>query len=122
MNLDQFFSRTYDRNKYNCGHFASEVWKHETNEDISGALTGILVPMPERKAELTARRSFRSLPVPVSPCLVLMRRNGCVPHVGVYLRGRVLHITERGVQFQPLDIATVGFKVIGFYAYCHHSN
>lgn len=115
MSVDSFLSRIYDRDTYNCAHLAAEVWAFETGDDIAPILTGVLAPAVERRAEWSLRRDLAALSRPTSPCIVLMRRPRTAPHVGVYLRGRVLHITERGVQFAPLEIATLGFKVIGFY-------
>lgn len=122
MSVDRFLNRTYHRDEYNCAHFAAEVWAYETGDDIGAALTGFLAPMRDRQADWSLRRDLRALAFPVSPCLVLMRRPRTTPHVGVYLRDRVLHITESGVVFQPLEIATLGFKVVGFYGYGSSSN
>lgn len=115
MSIDKFFNRTYERNHYNCAHFVCEVWKDLTGQDISGSMSGFLVPMKERHALPTLRRYFERLEGPRSPCIVLMQRPRYAPHVGIYLRGRVLHIQEHGVEFQPIDVATIGFTQIGYY-------
>ena len=44
-----------------------------------------------------------------------MHRPGAAAHVGLFLRGRVLHIKQSGVEYQPLDVAIMGFKTHRFY-------
>ena len=119
MSVDRWLAKRYDADKYNCAHFAAEVWAAETGENIEGTLTGFLRPESERRASMDLKRQFVLLDRPASPCLVLMRRPRCQPHVGVYLRGQILHITKRGVTFQPIDVATLGFPLVGFYGHCH---
>jgi hypothetical protein len=44
-----------------------------------------------------------------------MQRPKTPPHIGVFLRGKVLHLKESGAEFQPLDVASFGFTKMGFY-------
>lgn len=113
--LDDLFWKQYDRQNYNCAHFARDVWQIETGADITETLSGFLLPPGERKVDPGLRRKFKRLSKPVSPCIVLMHRPKSVPHVGVYLRGKVIHLHEKGVEFVSMDIATRGFKKMGFY-------
>lgn len=115
MSIDEFFKRKYNRETYNCAHFASEVWQHLTGESIAHKLAGLLEPPKTRHVRFDLRRQFVRLQAPESPCLALMQRRGSAPHVGIFLRGRVLHIHEMGVEFQPIDVASRGFERIGFY-------
>lgn len=109
------FNRQYNRETYNCAHFVCDVWKELTGKDIEKELSGFLRPPKERQAGMDLRRTFRKLEKPESPCVVLMQRPGTVPHVGVFVRGKVIHIHERGVEFLPLDIAARGFDRLGYY-------
>ena len=113
--IDVFFHRKYDRNSYNCAHFVCEVWQSLTGESIAHKLAGLLEAPKDRRASFDLRRQFKRLERPESPCLALMQRRGSAPHVGLFLRGRVLHIHEMGVEFQPIDVASRGFEKIGFY-------
>lgn len=115
MSIDTFFHKKYDRNSYNCAHFVCDVWQHVTGEDLTLRLVGFLQAPANRKAVLSDLRSFQRLQTPQSPCLALMQRRGSAPHVGIFIRGRVLHIHEMGVEFQPIDVASRGFERIGFY-------
>lgn len=120
MSIDRFFERTYDRTNYNCLHFVAEVWSAETGEDVKERLSLLLAAFsgPDKRHALTRGhvRAFRRLAAPLSPSLALMERPGYEPHAGVYLRGRVLHITPSGVEFFPPSLAMRGFTSIRFYA------
>jgi hypothetical protein len=115
MSIDAFFHKKYERNSYNCAHFVCEVWQSLTGESITQKLAGLLEAPKDRRASFDLRRQFKRLERPESPCLALMQRRGSAPHVGLFLRGRVLHIHETGVEFQPIDVASRGFEKIGFY-------
>lgn len=115
MSIDAFYHRKYDAKTYNCAHFVCEVWRSITGNDIAHKLAGFMLPPSERFVRVSLRHEFKRLTAPLSPCIVLMQQRRQAPHVGLYLRGRVFHITDKGVQFQPIEVATVGFKTIGFY-------
>lgn len=118
MSIDQFFYRQYDRRTYHCGHLLCEAWEAETGEPLREALAGFLLAPEDRTASWSLLRSLRPLTGPASPAIVLMRRPRSPCHVGMFLRGKVLHIGEAGVKFQPLALATFGFPLVGFYAPC----
>jgi len=113
--IDKFFHKKYNINTYNCAHFVCEVWEYLTGEPIAHKLTGILRPQKEREVGLQLRRQFKRITAPETPCLALMQRRGSAPHVGIFLRGRIFHIKELGVEFQPVEVASFGFDKIGFY-------
>jgi hypothetical protein len=115
MSIDEFFHKCYNRQSYNCAHFVCDVWKRVTGASIDRTLEGFLHPPSARRADPALRRAFVRLGQPVNPCIVLMQRAKSAPHVGVYLNGRVLHIHEHGVEFQPVDVASRGFDRVRFY-------
>jgi hypothetical protein len=113
--FDQYLARAYDHRRYNCLHFARDVMLDLTGVDIGERLAGVLDP----ETRTLGKRhfdAFRRLETPESPCLVFMSRRRGEPHVGVFARGRVLHIRERGVQFQPLEVAALGFEIVRYYS------
>jgi len=113
--LDSLMGKVYDKNKYNCAHFTIDVWKVITGEDITEAFKGLLEPLKYNKATMSLREGFKRLKEPVNPCIVLMNRKGSTPHVGVWYNGKVLHLTESGAIYAPLDVAMLGFKQRRFY-------
>lgn len=115
MSIDALYSKTYDKNAYNCAHLVADAWELVTGNSIQEALAVFLVPAKLRTAPASLRERFVRHDKPVSPCVVLMRRANTPPHVGMYYNGRVIHITEVGVQYQPLDVVSRGFTNVGYY-------
>lgn len=115
MTIDHFFNREYDGGKYNCAHFVAEVWQSLTGVDIRGQLDGFLLPPGKRFVKSGIRRRFIRLEKPKDLCIVLMYRVKGSTHIGVFIRGRVLHIQRVGVSFHPVEIATMGYKTFRFY-------
>lgn len=116
MSIDKYFSKKYDIDNYNCAHFVAEVWKEETGNDIRENLAGYLEPSGARRVSMSQRRAFKRLERPCSPCVVLFQSHRIAPHVGIYLRGRVLHISSKqGVRFDELSAASIGYKKVGYF-------
>lgn len=115
MSLDKFFFKTYNRKYYNCAHLTCDVWQELTGQDLRDAFRGFLNGRGETRAILKDLRRFRKLDAPVSPCIVLFQSSRMAPHVGVFVRGKVLHIQPRGVEYQPVEVVAVGFKHTRFY-------
>lgn len=101
---------------YNCAHFLCDAWEAETGQDIRGTMACFLGLPGARTAGLGLVRTLRSLPGPVDPCVVLMRRRGAVPHVGLYTRRSVLHLTDLGPIRQLIKVASLGYDSTRFYA------
>lgn len=115
MSIDRFFEKQYHESNYNCAHFTAEVWEAVTGQDIQNPLWGFFLPPSKRHATTEIRRAFIRIKEPVDPCIVLMRGGPETQHIGVFIGGRVLHIKESGVEYQPLEVATLGFKNFRFY-------
>ncbi|MEI9995086.1 MAG: hypothetical protein WDM91_10860 [Rhizomicrobium sp.] len=95
--IDAYLVRRRRKN-YDCRDLSAEVWR---------ALTG---------EELLDRdiKTMQRLDAPVDPCIVLFRRRG-ENHMGVFVRGKVLHLAEMSARFERLDIAGLGFVEARFY-------
>ena len=113
--FDALFVREYDRNKYNCAHLVADAWQLATGKPLPASYGLFTRPVGERRADTALRADFLRLDAPSPPCIVLMTRPRFHPHVGLFWAGKVLHITEQGVAFQPLDVVSVGFTKIRFY-------
>lgn len=114
FSVDPYLDRI-PRPGYNCLDFTREVWKAMTGQDITAALTRLTGRFAERKATLSGFRAFKRLPGPQSPCLVVMQRLRFVPHLGIFLDGRILHMHTRGVEFQPLAVSSIYFQTLKYY-------
>lgn len=115
LSVDDFMDRRYKPLTYDCLHFTREVWLAATGEDIGDRLGTLLGRGDARKVSREHRRVFVRLTAPEDPCLALMRRPRSAPHIGVYIRGRVLHISERGVEFMPPPVAGRGFSSLSYF-------
>lgn len=107
MSVDKWFIKRYIRNEYTCSDFAREVLLDLTNVDIADSLAGLLQAHDGRGLTRAHVRRFRALKAPVDPCLVVMQRPRAPVHLGVFTRGRILQITQRGVTYLPVNLATV---------------
>ena len=83
--------------------------------DLANDAPDVYVFFPAAAGYARFRADFLRLDAPSPPCVVLMTRPRFQPHVGLFWADKVLHITEQGVAFQPLDVVSVGFTKIRFY-------
>jgi hypothetical protein len=113
--FDDYFNRVYDNDSYNCAHLVCEAWQDITGDDLSEVLKGFLQPVKDRTAELSIKNKLKRSKELVSPCIVLMTHKNSEPHVGIYIDGKVLHIREIGVHYQPLEMASFGYSNRRYY-------
>lgn len=93
-----------------------EAWLDVTGHDI-GDRTPHPATVTAMRARFEAEEShFTALATPATPCIVLMRQRRAVPHVGLFWRGRVLHMRPAGVRYERLVDATRGFGQVSFHA------
>ncbi len=116
MNFDKYLDRVYNSSKYNCTHFVCEIWNDLFKQDISKALGGALRAQRERRINAHDLASFKRLALPVAPCIALFQISAKAPHVGIFLNGRILHITESGVEWNCLEIIMLNFNKVRFYS------
>lgn len=109
--IDQFLDRT-PRKGYNCLDFAREVWFDLMGEDITTRLT---VSTKEGHLALKGMGNFMALRGPTDPCFAVMQRFRFSPHLGIYMDRRILHLSGRGAEFQPIEVAMLGFASIRYY-------
>lgn len=112
--MDKYFGKIYNHKDYTCLHFVKDVWKEYTGKDISKLLERFFNE-DFRKANKVYLRNFKQLEKLEDPCIVVLTRPRTIAHMGIFIRGRVLHLTERGTEYQPLDIVRLGFTNIRFF-------
>lgn len=114
MNTDSYLNKQYDKRNYNCAHFVSEVWLDLFGYDLSIQLQGFMTERCKRNAKLSELRKLKKIYEPKSPCIVWLHSKN-ISHVGIYIEGRILHITEDGVKYELLETLKLGFKKASFY-------
>lgn len=115
FSVDSYLDRKLDANTYNCLHLSRDIWLELTGEDIAIRLSGLMGLLGEKRLRSATVRAFRRLATPVSPCIAIMQLPRQQPHMGVYLRGKILHFQNHGVEFMPPEIAMRGFKTVKYY-------
>lgn len=114
--IDPYLDRV-KRKDYNCLDFVREVWLGLFGESIKDKLDLLCseVHASDGTLKFTALRHFKKLDKPESPCFVVMQRTKMEPHIGLFYKGRLLHLIDNGVEYQPLPVARRYFTRIGFY-------
>lgn len=106
MSVDKWLDRKYKQDVYTCSDFVREVWLDLTQTDLAPALQGLLERHSGRGLTRAHVRMFRVLAEPVDPCIVVMQHPKMPVHLALFIRGRILQLTQLGVEFQPPKVAT----------------
>lgn len=121
IEVDRYLGREFHWKRYNCWDFVRDVWLDHAGVDL-GNRTPEVVTQQTLK-EMFAIQEFdvdgrvvRRIPNLEDPCLVMLVRPNVLSHVGVYVRGKLLHLQPRGnVIHQDLAVAAQGFTEVRFY-------
>jgi hypothetical protein len=110
---DRYLSRRFDARTYTCWHFVRDVWRDLTGRDLG--LPAYSARVESLAEQHTSGATFVRLLRAESPCLALALRPRVTPHVGVVLRRNVLHLTEKGARYEPIEAFGEGFAEVAFY-------
>lgn len=99
---------TYDKNSYCCEHFLIDAYKHYKHIDLTDKL------LKSGFFYAPNLRQFRRLDTPNQYSIVMFRAPNKA-HVGLWIDGKVLHLEESGVTWQPLDYIKQQFDRVIFY-------
>ena len=117
--FDDLLLKRFNLRTYNCWDLTREVWLRLKGQDLgSPSLAHYTVSEFGDVIDQWEDTRFVEQSNIVDPCLVLMQRPRHMPHIGVYHAGRVLHIRRAGVQFVPLEVASLGFTSVRYYIPC----
>jgi hypothetical protein len=105
--VDEYHSWQYDDHDCHCYHLVRAIWL-----DLTGADIGDRTPSPDtalrrHRAFRSGVKQFQAVAARTDPSIVYMEPNfrGGLPHVGVYLRGKIAHLNRSGFHHQaPADI------------------
>lgn len=113
--IDQFFGRKYHSQNYNCAHFVCDVLAELHSPEMGNLLKGFLCAKKNRKVLKEDLSKIKLLDKPIDLCVVLMQRPKAATHVGIFLKGKVLHLSKQSVQYQPMNVVALGFKKVRFF-------
>lgn len=112
MNIDRFLDRKYNVDSYNCGHYVAEVYRELGGRNIDHICKAFYEE--GRDKFLEALRDLQRLESPESPCLALMKTPNCEQHAGVFIEGRILHLSHDGAKLEELNLIKLHYRV-SFY-------
>jgi hypothetical protein len=112
--IDSFLDRRPGP-KYNCFDLVSEAWLALTGECITDRFPRLQGAFVDRKMTHTGLRSAERLKTPVTPCVAIFQRPRTVPHVGIWIDGRILHLNESGAEFTLPEIAKRYYRTVRYY-------
>lgn len=114
MSIDVLLDREYDRQSYNCLHYAGDCWLHLTGDDrLSKVRESSLA---EQGLISVFRGMVRTVQATVAPSIALMETLDGQLHIGICWRRRLLHINEDGCQFLPVEALSAIYKNLRFYS------
>ena len=114
--IDALLDKRYDSDNYHCVHFVIDAGKHLFNYDFSPNFLGLDKSLthngtPSRHTVTHSQRA--DTPTDGTVVLITKLDNGL--HVGLYLHGRVLHLTGQGVRFETVRALGRMYKRIRYY-------
>lgn len=114
MSIDVLLGREYDRENYNCLHFAADCWFHLTDD---ARLYQVREHELESQRLVSLFREMKRHKLPTDePSLALMNTLEDRLHIAVCFRRRLLHINEAGCQFLPVDALEAMYRNMRFYS------
>lgn len=111
--IDKYLGARYVPRSYTCHNFASDVLLSEKGKALESV---VLEHLNAGLVNVEDRKQFKRQARPSHLDLVLFRpavrgENHC----GIFMHGKVIHLTPNGVKFQDLDVASLGFSSTRFY-------
>lgn len=110
MKMEDYITIPYreggrDHGGADCWGLVGLVYQNETGKQLPF--------FPNAPSLSTAEKRFRILAKPEDLCIVHMRSFEPIPHVGIYYRGGILHMTRRGALCE--SYLRVRHLILGLY-------
>lgn len=115
FSTDKFLDRSFNEKSYNCYDLVREAWLDLTGTDLGAQTPDSKSISTYTEKALFVANQLTELQVPENPCIVLMLRSRTIPHIGVYVNGKVLHLSRTGTHYVALSSATASFPTVKFY-------
>lgn len=113
--VNRYLQKEFQYKTYNCFSFARDVWKELTGTDLGDQSSDISGSQQYTDRALKVANTLKSLEKPEDPCIVLFMRSRLEPHIGIYYRGKVLHLSRSGAFHMPLEHVAIGYTQVTFY-------
>jgi hypothetical protein len=114
--VDKYLDRKFNLQNYNCWDLVREAWLELKGVDVGNRTPNPPTALSRIKRFRDQEKDFTKLEKPESPCIALFKRPKLIPHVGIYYKGKVLHLPETGAAYQAVElIMKTGFTQVGYY-------
>jgi hypothetical protein len=107
--------KVFSITEYNCWHFLRDVWRDATGHDLGDRVPASVKAYRDR-FDVGAREEQTRIDSPVTPCIAYFpKARKATPHIGMYWRGKVLHLDHSGVVFERIDTMTARMGAVEYY-------
>jgi len=115
VSLDFLYWQEYQKGSHTCWDFVVLAWKELTGIDLS-----LQADFPEGLSNQmrfwkNQRKRLILLKKPKDPCIVFLFNAKRNPHVGVFHKGRILHLDENGPTAQMKSTVSMFYNKMEFY-------
>lgn len=120
--IDPLLTRHYNPENYHCVNFLIDAAQYLFEQDYSDSFIGLTSSLHESLK--TSRHTViqnRRIAEPTDGTIVLMTNVKQSSHVGLFYCGKILHLTEMGVHFLPINTVSRFYKRIRYYEPTTHS-
>lgn len=115
LNIDKYLDRQFNDRSYNCFDFVREVWRDTTGKDLGHQTPAVHSVDTYTIQALSVADTLKKHESPQDPSIVLMLRKRLEPHIGIYYRGRVLHLNRQGAHYADFGHVTAPYITVQFY-------
>jgi len=112
----ELMSKSHDAQNYHCGHFLLDAWMFITKQDISCAIGGLLLPLDQCNMKGCDLTKLKWIDEPEDPCIMSMRNARGLGHVGIYVKGKMLHLAQHYPCIIPLEQVMTHYRGLRYYA------
>lgn len=115
MSIDQLYLKRYDPRYYHCVHFTIDAAFILFNKDFKLNFEFLDSSLDNCRVTLPTLRRSKKLLKPREGCIVLMKSYLGDSHVGLFVEGAVLHLSEYGVSHQSIHQLSGSYTRFRFY-------
>lgn len=116
LDWSKYEAISYDDARYNCLHFACDVYHDMTSIDLSADVSELCTTRSQRQVCPEKLGHFILIDAPITPCLAVLRSPTNV-HCGIYLDGNIVHLDDTGIKSQQPHIAQRQYQSVKYYDY-----
>jgi hypothetical protein len=107
-------AKPFQIRSYNCWHFFRDAWMMATGEDVGNRVPDSIFAYREAFENGTSARNSK-IATPISPCIAYFPDKVGSPHIGMYWKGRILHLDSFGPHYEAVNKACARMGDVEYY-------